>query len=394
MRLLIAKDNEITGLGNTGAPERCLHGAGSPGDSVTPGSRNWGGSMLGSTTKIRDVARLAGVSTATVSRAIHNPDVVTKATRAKVDRAVRQTGYAGNAMARNLRRMETRMIVVLVPDIGNVYFSELLSSIETRAAESGYSILIGDTTRDPGRARVFADFVRGFQADGMILLDGKPPYFAGPVDAGQDGPANQPPVVVLSERLPGFGFPTVCVDNVAAAHGATAYLIGQGHRRIAHITGPADNILTGERRQGYRDAMTAAGLPRPPDYEAPGDFTIGSGHRAVDRLLALEQPPTAIFCSSDDMAMGAIAGIKAAGLSVPGDISIVGFDDIQLAAWYDPPITTVRQPRRSIGETGMAIMADILAGKPVAGGDRVLPTELILRASAGPAPGPATSEVS
>ncbi|MHA1564860.1 MAG: LacI family DNA-binding transcriptional regulator [Alphaproteobacteria bacterium] len=349
--------------------------------------------MVGSTTKIRDVARLAGVSTATVSRAIHNPGVVTKETRAKVDRAVRETGYAGNAMARNLRRMETRMIVVLVPDIGNIFFSELLSAIEMRAAESGYSILIGDTTSDPGRARVFADFVRGFQADGMILLDGKPPHFATPAGAaqGQGVAANQPPVVVLSERLPGFGYPTVCIDNTAAARGATAFLINQGHRRIAHITGPSDNILTGERRQGYRDAMAAAGLPQPPEYEAGGEFTIGSGRRAVDRLLALKQPPTAIFCSSDDMAMGAIAGIKAAGLSVPGDISLVGFDDIQLAAWYDPPITTVRQPRRAIGETGMAIMADILAGKVVAGGDRVLPTELIPRASTGPAPaaGPA-----
>ncbi len=344
--------------------------------------------MVGSTTKIRDVARLAGVSTATVSRAIHNPGVVTKATRAKVDHAVRQTGYAGNAMARNLRRMETRMIVVLVPDIGNIFFSELLSGIETRAAESGYSILIGDTTSDPGRARVFADFVRGFQADGMILLDGKPPHFATPAAPGRDRnpPAKQPPVVVLSERLPGYDFPTVCVDNTAAARGAVAYLIGQRHRRIAHITGPAENILTGERRQGYRDALAHAGLPCPPEYEAAGNFTICSGRLAVDRLLALEQPPTAIFCSSDDMAMGAIAGIKAAGLTVPGDISIIGFDDIQTAAWYDPPITTVHQPRRSIGATGMAIMADILAGNPVAGGERVLPTELILRASTGPVP--------
>jgi len=340
---------------------------------------------VGSTTKIRDVARLAGVSTATVSRAIHHPAVVTKETRAKVDRAVRQTGYAGNAMARNLRRMETRMIVVLVPNIGNIFFSELLSGIETTAADNGYSILIGDTTSDPGRARVFADYVRGAQADGMILLDGKPPYFAAPASGldGQAAAANQPPVVVLSERLPGYDFPTVCIDNVAAARGATAYLIGQGHRAIAHITGPLENILTAERRRGYRAALHAAGLPRPPGYEVTGDFSIRSGRLAMAGLLAMARRPTAIFCSNDEMAIGAITAIRAAGLSVPGDISVIGFDDIQFAGCYDPPITTVRQPRRLIGATGMALMADILAHKTVAGGDRVLPTELILRASSG-----------
>lgn len=343
---------------------------------------------MASTTNIRDVARLAGVSTATVSRAIHNPTMVTKQTRAKVERAVRETGYAGNAMARNLRRMETRMIVVLVPNIGNIFFSEMLSGIETTATERGYSILIGDTTSDPGRAKDFADYVRGAQADGMILLDGKPPYFAAPANgaAGQGVPVSQPPVVVLSERLPGYDFPTVCIDNVGAARDATAYLIGQGHRAIAHITGPLENILTAERRQGYRAALDAADLPRPPGYEVAGDFSIRSGRLAMDRLLAVEPRPTAVFCSNDEMAIGAITGIKAAGLSVPGDLSVVGFDDIQFAECYDPPLTTVRQPRRLIGKTGMAIMADILASNTVQGGDRVLPTELILRASSGKAP--------
>ena len=335
---------------------------------------------MSSPTRIQDVARIAGVSTATVSRALHNPGLVTRETREKVQRAVAETGYAGNAMARNLRRMETRMIVVLVPNIGNPFFSEILSGIESVATANGYSILIGNTDNDPDRERTFADHVRGYQADGMLLLNGQPPYFATPRGAALAAPG-QPPVVVLCERLPDHDFPTVRIDNVEAARDATAHLVALGHRWIAHVKGPEGNILTIERLQGYDQALTSAGLPRKQGHVQAGDFSIASGQRAAARLMALERPPTAIFCANDEMAIGVIAALKAAGHAVPGDVSVVGFDDLPISGCYDPALTTVHQPRRLIGETGMQIMVDRLVNAAPGSSDRVMPTELIVRAS-------------
>ncbi len=340
--------------------------------------------MAGSPITIQDVARIAGVSTATVSRALHNPGVVSRQTRERVEKAVKETGYAGNAMARGLRRMETRMIVVLVPDIGNPFFSEILSGIESVASASGYNVLIGDTHNDPAKERTFADYVRGHQADGMLLLNGHPPYFADP--AGDAGSGALPPLVVVCERLPHHDFPTVRIDNVAAAQAATAHLASLGHRRIAHITGPEGNILTAERLQGYEQALGAAGLELSADLILHGDFSIDSGRTAVRRLIKSASRPTAIFCANDEMAIGAIAELKANGRTVPTDVSVVGFDDLQIAGCYDPSLTTVRQPRREIGQTSMRIMLERLANDNLEERDCVLPWELVVRDSSA-APG-------
>ncbi len=340
--------------------------------------------MAGSPITIQDVARIAGVSTATVSRALHNPGVVSRQTRERVQKAVDETGYAGNAMARSLRRMETRMIVVLVPDIGNPFFSEILSGIESVASASGYNVLIGDTNNDPVKERTFADYVRGHQADGMLLLNGRPPYFA---DRAQpESRRALPPLVVLCERLPRHDFPTVRIDNVAAAEAATAHLTDLGHRHIAHITGPDGNILTAERLEGYERALNRAGLECTPALIQHGDFSIESGRLAAQRLLEATPRPTAIFCANDEMAIGAIAELKAAGRTIPADVSVVGFDDLQIAGFYDPPLTTVRQPRREIGETSMRMMLDRLANDNLDARDCVLPWELVVRSSSA-APG-------
>jgi len=340
--------------------------------------------MAASPITIQDVARIAGVSTATVSRALHNPGVVSRQTRERVEKAVRETGYAGNAMARSLRRMETRMIVVLVPDIGNPFFSEILSGIESVASASGYNVLIGDTENDPAKERTFADYVRGHQADGMLLLNGRPPYFA---DATQGTDRRAlPPLVVLCERLPRHDFPTVRIDNVTAAAAATAHLASLGHRHIAHITGPEGNILTAERLQGFEQALEDAGLQPSQAAVQQGDFSIDSGRRAVRRLMEATPRPTAVFCANDEMAIGAIAELKSFGRAVPADVSVVGFDDLQIAGCYDPPLTTVRQPRREIGETSMRLMLERLANDNLKARDCVLPWELVVRGSSA-APG-------
>lgn len=328
-------------------------------------------------TTIEDVARIAGVSIATVSRALGKPDVVSRDTRDKVTAAIEQTGYTANAMARNLRRQKTRMIVVLVPNIGNPFFSEILAGIEEVATANGYNILIGNTDNDPVRENNFANFVQGNQADGLLLLNGRAPD-------GNSGGGKLPPLVVLCERIPDSELPTVRIDNDLAAQDAIRHLIELGHRRIAQIAGPPVNILTVDRSRGAARALQAAGLDA--DVVVNGDFSIASGAAATRELLRRTEHPTAVFCSNDEMAMGAIQEIKAAGLTVPGDISVIGFDDLTFAEVYDPSLTTVHQPRRLIGETAMGVLVDILAGKPAPTEPIVLGAELRVRASTGPAP--------
>lgn len=334
---------------------------------------------------IDDVARRAGVSIATVSRALQKPDIVSDSARAKVFKAVEELGYTANVMARNLRRKRTNMAVVLVPNIGNPFFSEILAGIESAASARDYNILIGDTENDPAREREYAAFVRGHQADGLILLNGRLPSLPSDRSDGDTLKVSaMPPIVVACERIPGSTLPTVCFDNTGGARSATAYLIRMGHRRIAHITGPPENILTQDRLAGYQAALEDANLPLEEKLIIEGDFSIESGRAAIRLLGALGELPTAVFCASDEMAIGAIATIKAAGKRVPEDVSVIGFDDIQFANAVDPPLTTVHQPRAEIGQTAMNLLLDVLDGNPIAQKTRVLTGALRKRDSVAP----------
>jgi LacI family repressor for deo operon, udp, cdd, tsx, nupC, and nupG len=216
------------------------------------------------------------------------------------------------------------------------------------------------------------------RADGMILLNGSLP----PTEAGRNRPAPpRYPIVAVSERIPGAVLPTVGIDNVQAARDAVEHLARQGHRRIAHVGGPPGNILTAERRQGYQDGLAAFGLAADDGQVVHGNFTIESGRRAAARLLAADPRPTAIFASNDEMAIGAILAAKAQGLRVPQDLSVVGFDDIEFADAYDPPLTTVRQPRHEMGRAAMSLLVDLLEGRGPTAGEVVLGHELTVRAS-------------
>ena len=186
---------------------------------------------------IGDVARLAGVSNATVSRALQKPDVVSEKTREKVNAAVRETGYTQNVMARNLRLDRTGMVVALVPDISNPFFSEILSGIESVATREGYNILIGNTNNDPAREHIYASYVQSNLADGILLLNGHVPLPNGAQKTMGDM-TNLPPMVVLCERIPDAAFPTVVIDNVEAARIATQHLIEMGHKNIVHVSCP------------------------------------------------------------------------------------------------------------------------------------------------------------
>lgn len=325
---------------------------------------------------IQDVARLADVSIATVSRSLHMPDVVAPKTRDRVLAAVRETGYNLNTAAQSLRQSRANTVLVVVPDIGNTFFAEILGGIEREASAAGLTMLIGDTGRIKTREDAYVRYLLNGRADGALLLaDPQAAWF----DIPNVNAQGIKPIVTISEVGPQHETIAVSIDNAAAAHAAVAHLIGQGHRQIAHVTGPVSNILTRQRLMGYRRALADAGLTWQAGFEFAGDFGLAGGRAAFARYRELAVKPTAVFCANDESAMGFISSAHLSGVRVPGDVSVVGFDDIQFAQAYIPALTTVRQPRAEMGAVAMRLLLSVMADEVPA--SICLPFELILRDS-------------
>lgn len=327
---------------------------------------------------IKTVAARAGVSTATVSRAISAPDRVQPETRERVHAAIDALGYAPNSAAKSLRMLRTSKIVVMVPDVSNPFFAEVLRGAEETAQAAGYAVLLGDTNGDPEREAQYAAMLGRKEADGLIFLGHRMPEALARVVADKGAAA---PIVNACDFSADHGVSGVHIDNAAAAAEAVALLRSMGHHRIAVVAGPPESHITRERLIGAR---TAAG----PDVRLAvvhADYTIDAGARLTTRLLARPDRPTAIFCFSDEMAVGALAAARAAGLACPAELSIVGFDDVRYARFMDPPLTTIRQPMARIGRTAVEMLLSILRGA----GQRestTLDHELVVRGSTGPAP--------
>ncbi len=326
---------------------------------------------------MKDVANLAGASLASVSRALSASAAVSPDLSRRIEAAARKLDYAVNINARGLRGKSSGLVVVLIPNIANPFFSVLLQGIEEQARSQNMAVLIGDTGIDRDIADRYWRLIKGHRADGIILLNGFLPY-----RASTRGAADYP-IVVISERIEGTKAPTVGIDNVAAAYEAVSHLARLGHMRVAHICGSAHNILTKQRCAGYRKAVKALGLETWPEAIQPGDFTIAAGRLAMARLLEAE-PPTAVFAASDEVAIGAIQEAKERGFSVPRDLSVVGFDDIDFAQIFDPPLTTIFQPRREMGRKAMETLARLIREPGVACADTLLDFELVVRESAAP----------
>ena len=325
---------------------------------------------------MKDVALQANVSTATVSRALMNPEKVSQATRNRVEQAALEVGYLPQMQGRNMKRNESRTILVIVPDICDPFFSEVIRGIEVTAAAQGYLVLIGDCAHQNQQEKTFIDLIITKQIDGMLLLGSRLPF-----DASIEEQRNLPPMVMANEFAPELGLPTVHIDNLTASFDAVNYLHELGHQRIACIAGPEEMPLCHYRLQGYVQALRRCGITVDPHYIARGNFTYEAGANALEQLLALPQPPTAIFCHSDIMALGALSYAKRQGLKVPDDLSIIGFDNISLAEFCDPPLTTVAQPRFDIGRAAMLLLLNQLSGQFVDSGSRLLDCELIIRGS-------------
>lgn len=331
---------------------------------------------MSSRAKIKDIAASVGVSPATVSRALTGSGLVAEPTLSRIREAAQKMHYRPNVSARNLRTQRSMAVLMVVRDVGNPFYLEILKGVETTAREAGYSVLMGNTENNPEREVEYFDMLRDGHADGMILMTGKLPD-----RAGYSEQVRGLPVVVALEEIAESGLPHVMIDNEAASRRAVEHLIGLGHRRIAHITGPVPEIMSLRRQDGYRRAMAAAGLPIPEGYEPVGDYLLHTGERLCRELFSLAEPPTAVFVANDEMAFGAINELRRMGLDVPGDVSVVGFDDLFLSQAFHPPLTTVSQPRMAIGQQAMELLLRVFSDEGVAPSAVEMPTELKLRGS-------------
>lgn len=331
---------------------------------------------IGSAT-IEDVARIAEVSIATVSRTIHNPEKVSQPTRQKVNQAIAVTGYTANAMARGLRLGRSNMVLVVVPDIGDPNVSSILVGLENEARAHGYGVLIGHTQNEPLRGLEYLKYISSSQAAGLILFTGVLPF------GHQDVTSRLPPSVGVFEPIYNGGIAYVGVDDEAGARKAVDLLIAEGHRSIAFIGDSRTRLAFARRRAGYAAALASAGIPSPARMVLDGDGTIESGRVAVEQLFMRDTLPTAFMCVNDQTAMGVMLALTARGYHIPGDFSVVGFDDIPQSGFVSPSLTTVRQPRTAIGRQAMVMLLDILNGRPALPTENLLMPDLIIRNSVG-----------
>ncbi|MCB1497724.1 MAG: LacI family DNA-binding transcriptional regulator [Bauldia sp.] len=328
---------------------------------------------------ILDVARRAEVSTATVSRTLTDPDRVAEPTLSRVIAAIRETGYTPNATARNLRAQSTKMVLCLLPGLGHSFWNVIIDAVEEVLTNQGYGVIFGDTRNDPVREAHYDRIVRAGQVDGVLLFNGRLPG----TDFLQLN--SKMPITLISNDIPSSGLPVFEVANRDAARAMTAYLIAVGHRRVAHITGPKGNVETGERITGYCDGLGAAGISVDDSLIWPGAFNFTAGTDAARRFLKLgADRPTAIFAASDEMAIGFIKGVKDAGIRVPADVSVAGFDGIEYSANFDPALTTMIQPRTEMGLLGAENLVARMSGRPADLQGARLPCSLAIRESVAP----------
>jgi len=322
---------------------------------------------------IREVARVAGVSVATVSRALSHPDKVSDASRKKVEDAIEKVNYRPNMLARNFRSARSYSLVVLVPDISNPFFSQVIRSVELQAQKKGYSVLLGDTQDNSTREKEYIRLVETRLADGIIQLRPASEEF------NQTRKFSFPYLhLCATESTPG---PCIRVDNVTAFEHMVEYLISLGHQRIGLITGLKGNPHTVDRMKGYRKALEKAGIAFDDRLIAEGEYTIWSGVNAANTLCKLPESPTAIACMNDEMAIGAIQSLKSHGYQVPDDISVTGFDDISYARYCDPPLTTIAQPAGDMGAIAVDLLLRLIEGDILEQDEHVMPYDFIVRKS-------------
>jgi LacI family transcriptional regulator len=330
---------------------------------------------------IYDVARLAGVSTATVSRALNGTARIAPATQAAIAAAIEQLGFAPSTVARSLVTKSTQTIAFLLPDITNPFYAALVSGIQESALARDHTMLLCTTEGDPEREEQYLNLLRAKSVDGA-LVDG----LVLPSDRIARFVREGFPIVCLDRDIDSRSIPLVQVDNRRGGRMAVEYLLQLGHTKIAHVTGVRELRISEDRLLGFRDAHKNFGITFDERSITEGNFTEKGGYEATRRLLDDHIAFTAVFAANDLSAIGVVTALTQSGVRVPEDVSVVGFDDLRLAAYISPPLTTVRQPAAEIAQRATEILIDLTQGTRVRTMRQLLPPKLVVRGSTAPPP--------
>ena len=321
---------------------------------------------------------MANVSSSTVSRALQSSPLISRETAERIQHIAKQSGYRASAIARGLVTQKTKTIGVVVTSIADPFVSEVVSGIEDYGNDHGYSVFLANSNADPDReARVVHSFSER-RVEGIVVTSSRVGALYLPLLSEM-----QIPIVLVNNQHPGEFVNSVLIENVAASAEVTNHLIQLGHSRIAYLGDRFGYQSDVERFGGYREALGRAGLPFIPELVVHGDGKCEGGMAGVETLMGLADPPTAIFCYNDMTALGALRQLHLRKMRVPEDVSLVGFDDLFIASYTQPPLTTVRQPRRRMGHLAMESLLKLIAGED---SSRVIkvPAELIVRESTAP----------
>jgi LacI family repressor for deo operon, udp, cdd, tsx, nupC, and nupG len=330
-----------------------------------------------STITIKDVAKAADVAVGTVSRVLRNEGSVKPSTREHVLKVIEELNYHPNAIARQLRTQETKTVVVIVPDIKNALFHDVLFGIESEATANGYHVLIADMHNQPTIEMHYFSAIQQRQIDGIISMSSNMAQKL--IEQG----AGEYPMVLAIQNYAKENIPCVSIDNEAAAKAMMVHLIRMGYRNIAHITSSTPLLLYQDRLDSYRNNLKDHDIPVDMDLVRFGEPSIQGGYEQMMSLIASGKPIDAVFAAGDTMAIGAIIALKKSGLRVPQDCAVVGFDDIELSSFWDPSLTTIRQPKVQIGRHAFRKLLSLMRKEPVLNTKEILPHELVIRESCG-----------
>ena len=308
---------------------------------------------------IKDVAKKAGVSRACVSKYLNNVPYVSEKTKRKIANAIKVLDYIPNIMARNLTRKKSNVITLIIEDITNPFFPEIVEGVESLADSLGYRILLINLKNKNEKAiDNYFKYILEYRADGILSTSGN--ISQKYLDSFQ---TKMYPIVLISVIIPNTDLDCVIIDNYQGAHLMTKYLISLNHKRIAHITGDLNMQDAKDRFSGYKAALKDAGITIKKEYTEKSDYSEKGGYSAAKRLISLKERPTAIFCANDYTAFGAINLINGAGLEVPGDISVAGFGNIHFSGLSFVNLTTVDEPKMQLGEIALKILIDRINSK-------------------------------
>jgi len=325
---------------------------------------------------IKDVAKLAEVHPSTVSRVINGNPRISEKTKNKVLLIIKKLGYTPNAIARGLKTKRTHTLGMLIPDITNPFFSEIARGVEDAANKNSFNVILCNTDDKLKKERTYLEILREKRVDGLIL--GTAHIRDKSILALEN---KKFPYILISRNIERLNKNCIIIDDVEGGIMATEYLIKLGHRRIAHITGPLKTRSALNRLKGYKLALKKHEIEYKDELVGEGDFRIKGGYQVMKRFLKLTEPPTAIFAANDLIALGAMQAIQKKNFHIPEDFSVIGFNDIELASFIYPPLTTIRQPILEMGNLAVKMLLRIIIEKEFNQRRIILQPKLIIRES-------------